>query len=246
MTATKHVVADDTLGQISRKFWEIQRRILEGSLDSAKTIFNLQMIIEDKDVITTSLGNAPQDEAGFKNWWTNFYQKYFNLKVDLSAVKIPDYQEGFDWVIIISTGLTINQVLKALKRQMKVWLYKDDLSDKDIPKNDRDAKNGSYAVRFRKRVEADEELKNYSANDLQDSHTAGITLLERLIMELAYFEESNGQHLDIENWTLCSGSRGSDGNVPGVCWRSGGGLRVNWADLGDARDYLRSRAVVSC
>ncbi len=188
-----------------------------------------------------------KDEAAIKDWWVKFYQKYFNLKVDLSAVKIPDYQEGFDWVIIIAQSLTISQVLKALKRYMKVYLYKDNLSDKDVPTNDRDAKNGSYAVRFRKRVEADEELKNYSANDLKENNVVGITLLERLIMELAYFEETDGKHLDINNWTLCSGSRYSGGDVPHVDWGPGyDELYVGWSFLGDAVGYLRARAAVSC
>lgn len=194
--------------------------------------------------ISVVVGN---DKVFINDWWVKFYQKYFNLKVDLSAVKIPDYQEDFERVIIIAQGLTISQVLKALKRYMKVYLYKDDLSDKDIPTNDRDAKNGSYAVRFRKRVEADQELKNYSANDLKENKVAGITLLERLVMELIYFEETDGKHLDIDNWTLCSGSRRSRGYVPYVRWRSdGGGLHVDWRSLDDADGRLRCRAVVSC
>jgi len=45
MTA-KHVVADDTLGKIARKVWELNRRILEGSIDPERTLDILQVAIE--------------------------------------------------------------------------------------------------------------------------------------------------------------------------------------------------------
>jgi hypothetical protein len=45
MTA-KHVVADDTLGKIARKVWELNRRILEGSILPERTLAMLQWIIE--------------------------------------------------------------------------------------------------------------------------------------------------------------------------------------------------------
>ena len=67
--------------------------------------------------------------------------------------------------------------------------------------SERTAKNGPYAIRVRDRVEADEELKNRSARDLQQQGILGITIEEREIFELKYFTET-GQHLDIVNWTL--------------------------------------------
>ena len=47
------------------------------------------------------------------------------------------------------------------------------------------------------------------------------------------------------NVTLCSGSRGSDGDVPEVDWHDADGLVVHWCYPGVAGDYLRSREVVS-
>jgi hypothetical protein len=43
---TKHVVADDILGKISRKVWELNRRVLEGSIDPERVLFMLQETIE--------------------------------------------------------------------------------------------------------------------------------------------------------------------------------------------------------
>lgn len=189
---------------------------------------------------------SDEDIAVIKLRWQNFYKKYFNLNLDFSAVEVPDYQLGFDWIIFIPQGLAIQQVLKVIKKKMKVYLYKDGLSDKDIASNDRDAKNGHYVVRFGKVSEADEETKNLSANDLAKQKITGCTLLEGLVMTLVYFEET-GEQLDINNFTLCSGSRYADSGVPYVGWSSdGSALRVYWSSTDYSNSVLRARLVVSC
>ncbi|MEK7509649.1 MAG: hypothetical protein AAB605_02970 [Patescibacteria group bacterium] len=43
---TQHVVADDVLGKISRKVWELIRRVLEGSIDPERTLALLQPALE--------------------------------------------------------------------------------------------------------------------------------------------------------------------------------------------------------
>ena len=98
---------------------------------------------------------------------------------------------------------------------------------------------------FKKNIEADLELANKSANDLKAEGIEGITLRERLILELQYFKET-GNHLDIDNWTLCSGSRNSDGNVPDVYWNSDDRrLHVDWSGADNRFPNLRARAAVS-
>ena len=47
---TTHIVADDTLGTISRRMWEVQRRLLEGTLDPSLVAKNLQSIVEATEV----------------------------------------------------------------------------------------------------------------------------------------------------------------------------------------------------
>lgn len=47
---TKHVVADDVFGKINRKQWEINRRILEGSLNPEKVLKRLQSIVENSNM----------------------------------------------------------------------------------------------------------------------------------------------------------------------------------------------------
>jgi len=63
-------------------------------------------------------------------------------------------------------------------------------------------------------------------------------------MELEYFKKT-GEHLDIENMTLCAGSRYTDGCVPHVYWYPDfRELRVYWCRPGVAFGVLRSREVV--
>jgi len=179
--------------------------------------------------------------------WTTLYCDYLGLTVDLSGVKIPEHKNGFDRIIIVarellmaSNGRPYTHVIEAMKKHFPVWTYSDDLN-KVIVKNDRWPDKSSYTVRFRDRVEADEELKNRSADDLAKDGISGITCLERLLYELKYFAET-GKNLDIDNWTLCSGSRCSAGSVPGVDF-GGGGVRVGWCPSSGARSRLRSRSV---
>lgn len=176
--------------------------------------------------------------------WQNFWKKY-DIEVDLSGLILPEYEKGHDRPLVIPKGLTLNQLWAIYRRVFngKIWsAYGDDL-DSSVPTNDR-VPTESYAIRIRERVEADEELKNLSANDLKKKKITGITLLERLVYGLKYFDET-GNHLDRENWTLCSGSRGSGGGVPRVRLRSDGGVGVLWFDSDHRYGDLRARSVVS-
>lgn len=55
---TTHIVADDTLGTISRRWWEVERRLMEGTLDPSFVSRNLQFIVEAKEVTSAPLVTA--------------------------------------------------------------------------------------------------------------------------------------------------------------------------------------------
>jgi hypothetical protein len=54
-----------------------------------------------------------------------------------------------------------------------------------------------------------------STSQVDPNGEIGIILLERMLLELMYYEQT-GQHLDARGLTLCSGSRYLDGFVPSV------------------------------
>lgn len=175
--------------------------------------------------------------------WVNLYRAEFNIELDLTAIRIPEQREGFGWLIVVAPGVTIEMVLAACKKRFSVYRWNDKNLD-EFTDSVRSAKDGPYAVWVRSRVEADEEYKNKSYNDLQKANIPGITLLERLLLELKYFIETGG-HLDISNVTLCSGSLYRVGHVACVRWRAGGvKLYVYWYFRVAADDGLRGREVV--
>lgn len=178
--------------------------------------------------------------------WQDFYQDLFGIKLDFPSLQIPEKQKGFDRLIIIAKGMTPQRLFDKCKELFPCWKWTDESLDEVVTYSDRRAKDSPYAIWFRDQVEADEELKNLSANKLKklkEQGIPGITLEERLIYELNYFKET-GKHLDVENVTLCVGSRFSDGGMPSVRW-DGGELRVGWCSPDSRADYLRSRRVVS-
>ena len=48
---TTHVVTDDALGTVTRRTWEIERRLMEGTLDPSFVARNLQSIVESQEVV---------------------------------------------------------------------------------------------------------------------------------------------------------------------------------------------------
>jgi hypothetical protein len=176
------------------------------------------------------------------------YEKLFGHKPDLSQIVIPEKPEGFGpmRLVVVAKKLlewTDNRPLqgtqKAFKKHFSCWQYVDDL-DEAIVKNDRDPRNGSYAVWVRDVQEADEEFANKSANDLAKENHTGIIHLERALFEADYYFET-GKHLDVQNVTLCTGSRNRGGGVPGSSW--GGRFCVSWANPSSSNSNLRSRRV---
>jgi hypothetical protein len=179
--------------------------------------------------------------------WVKFYKEVFNLDVDFSNLAIPAKRDIFNWLVIMLQGLTAQKLYDKCKDLFHCWKWTDKSLDEvlDQDKSARNPANGIYAIWLRDRVEADEELKNKSAINLQQSNIQGITLEQRLLLELFYYWKTK-KHLDIDNVTLCSGSRYYVGYVPGVYWSSIlGRLYVDWYFPGTADGHLRSRQAVS-
>jgi hypothetical protein len=194
------------------------------------------------------LRKEPTWQTADIDWMKTFRElgmeaEYKAFLAENSGAKKPC--DSSTWAIPILKGLTARNIVETLRRLgVKCSLYTEEL-DRDVTKNDRDPnRNGSYIVRFRRNVEADSDLADLSAEQLAEKDD-GITLLERLLLELGYFV-TTGKHLDEKNWTLCSGSRDSGGCVPRVSWVAGGGcVGVSWCYPQHAGSDLRSRSAVS-
>jgi len=179
----------------------------------------------------------------FAEEWEKFYRDLFSLAVDFSQVRVPIQRPSFNWLEFVAQSIICNQVYARCESLFPCWRWTPDLDAAVKGRNDREPVE-SYGVWFRDRVEPDEELKDLSANQLAAYGFSGNTLLEALLLEPWYFKRSGGQHLNLANWNLCSGSRYSGGDVPCVNWL-GSKFQVDYIDADGADDCLRVRSVVS-
>ena len=99
--------------------------------------------------------------------------------------------------IFVPEGMTPQGGYDLCLKDFKCWKYCGDKSLNDVVAHeDRAAEKGSYVILVRDRLEADEENKNRSANDLAKANFSGITLTERLVFEDKVYDETK-QHLDV-------------------------------------------------
>lgn len=137
--------------------------------------------------------------------------------------------------------LKTSEIMNLMRDKFKVWSYYDDNRlDSDFP-----APREATVRHFMKEQEPDRETLGMSVNDFEMANPkeSGITLRERLLFEIAYFDET-GEHLDIKGVTFCSGSRNSDGVVPCVYFFEDK-VSVRWYGLDYAYAKYGVRSAVS-
>ncbi len=177
--------------------------------------------------------------------WQKFWKDQLNWDVDFSRVIIPPKPAIGSWcLLIIPKGMTNNKMFARMEQLFKCWKYADNL-DTAVPTNIRTTEN-HYAVWVRDGVEPDAEFLGKPVREADPDMKIGMTLLERLTLEIKYFSETR-KHLDVIGGTRCSGSRYSGGDVPYVHWYPDDGtVDVSWSyvDGSGGGDGVR-RAVYS-
>lgn len=231
--------SDNVFETLFKQWASIGKLILDGKRGPEEVSRILQAIIAGKRLVEATL--TLQDIlAG----WTSFYKEVFDLELDFSGIVIPERKPGFDRLLVIAQGMTPQLLFDKCKELFSSWKYTDKNLD-EVIKSNRTSQNGHYAIWVRDRVEADEENKNLSADDLKKRNSTEITFEERMLYELKFFKET-GKHLDEKNTTLCTGSCHSGGDVPSIRWGADGHeVYVCWYSPGGRGGGLRSRSVVS-
>jgi hypothetical protein len=211
---------------------DLHRQFDDGSI----ALYQLQAFLEHRDPFSTlpDINWAETYNAlGLEGEW--------KLVKDLVLPERPDL-----WVMPMAKGITSNKIVRGHRKLgVDYCLYTDDL-DKEVPTHDRDSnRDGGYVVGFRRAMESDQDNKNKSASQLTNESHKGICLPERLLLGAGFYM-TTGQHLDVKNVTLCTGSRNRGGNVPGVRWNPDyREIYVHWYDPDDSDGDLRSRSAVS-
>ncbi len=128
-----------------------------------------------------------EQNKSYLQQWQKLYQAEWNIDIrkDLENLKIPEKQQGFNWLIIVHKSLKNSQIYAKLKEKFVCYTDCNNLDEiKDIAQRpDTDI----YAIWVRDRLEADVELKNLSADQIQERNINSITLKERLLLELYYW-----------------------------------------------------------
>jgi len=226
----KKVTVGDVPGNMLGMLADLMHKLQHGTISPVE----LERFLKGRNPFEKA--NAQVEE------WKVLYRGLFGLDLDFSDLVVPAERKGFERLIVVAQGMTPQRLFDKCAGLFPAWKWTERSLD-EVVHSERTAKDGVYAVWFRDRVEADEELKNLSATALEKRNVSGITLEERLLMELKFFHET-GNHLDVQNVTLCSGSRDSYGRVPSVYWFDDR-LEVDWYFPDSANDGLRSRGAVA-
>lgn len=176
--------------------------------------------------------------------WEKYFWKIHRIRVDFAGVNIPKAEDDeFPWFVCKPENFSTEQAYGGGKRQYSKWRWNKNPLDKELDLSfGRDGRQYPYIVRFRPNWEADESLKNISAETILKKEINTGTLKERLLLGDFLYWKYRG-HLDMNNATLCSCSRCNDGDVPVVDWHDNR-MSVYGDDSGLARGYLRSRLAV--
>ncbi len=175
--------------------------------------------------------------------WRAFYRDRFEIEANLTNLRIPAHQAGFDRLIIVAPGMDPERLYHKCRELFLGWKSSDKGLD-EIVRSERTGQKGAYTVWFKDSLEADTDLKDLSAEDLKAGGIPVITLEERLLFELKYFLET-GAHPDPETFTLCAGSRYTDGYVPTVRYRvTCVGMGVHWHDPRARFSGMRARRAI--
>lgn len=178
--------------------------------------------------------------------WKEIYSNWFDMEIDISNLQVPEnYNPEKHFLVLVDKKIDIELVFTAMKKRFNAVLFEKNFKLLDFNlKNDRSTKSGGYVILFKKNVQADEDLKNMPVDKLIETGHKGIMLLERLLLEVYYYDRTN-THLDTDARTLCAGSPYLFW-VPGVSWSSCyETLVIGTYHLNSGNDNLRSRAVIS-
>lgn len=233
---TNEIITVKQLNSLAKSQADLFHRVVNGKVDFSSTMRGIQLLIKGKSTQIDKKINFSPILAD----WEKYYLKIHRLKVDFSGIKIPEADDNFSWLICRPEKFFAERAFSGGKQLYPRWKCTDKSLDNALNMSfGRDGKVEPYIVRVRPNWEADEDLKNLSANQIAESKTDTLCLTERLLLgDFLYWKHR--KHLDVDTVTLCACSRCSGGSVPSVRWGSGK-TRVYWYVTDFADDFLRSR-----
>ncbi len=142
--------------------------------------------------------------------WEDFYLKYFNIKIDLKKMVIPEPPRQEKRLLIIVPALSVDRVIKAQRKHYNVEMA---VTGKEGKLRNTINHHEPYPVWVAESVNPHRKLRGKSAIWAEENNFSGETILERLLHGFKYWDES-GKHLDHNYLTMCTSSRFANGFVP--------------------------------
>ena len=157
--------------------------------------------------------------------------KEADVKAKIEA--LPEV-EGFDHFVYVPQGIKMSEVFNKMEEngQPVYSPFSPEKMDafKKVKPDMRDNQKDSYAIATRFQPEPDADTLGDKAKSAEEWEETGETFMqpmEYLITAMRYQTETD-RHLDENTYTICPGSRASDGDVPGLGF---------FADFGRVRLY---------
>lgn len=198
------------------------RHALTGDVWARKAIEQglIQTTINQAEAGDLLKGNVGENYVRFlvKRWQDAYLR--LRLTPDFSRVIVPDHIEGLDWLMAIS-DITLNEAVGLCREYYPCRSFTDDL-DSVFPTHARSAANGPYINWTIESYDLPPEYCGRPLSHWAAKGLAGMTLLERVLLDLKVFLETRRvRHFDQNSVTLCIGSRGLSGGriiCPTVTW----------------------------
>lgn len=216
------------------------------------TTRDMIMLDSDKGLakrVKRTIRSATTDPKKIISFWESIYKRYLGKIVDFSKISLPEFYDAEKhFVVIVAKDTTAREIVHGMEKHFEVGYH----SNTDGGPNKREPKE-DYVILFSKNEAPDKEYtgKQWYGQTLDKNNINCITLLERLLLELLYFD-STGKHLDTETQTVCAGSRCVHPyQTPVVYWnlyQSGDKtrkrLRIAWTYYGSETSWSAGTRVV--
>lgn len=142
--------------------------------------------------------------------WECLYQGLFDVVGSTGGIVIPRRESGFNWLVVVDPAIRMNRIFEAWIR-----LFKSDWDGSRPHAFSLRSRSKPYVLWVRDRVEAGEEPGKLSVDEVLARSIETMDLRERALLEIVYYRRT-GEHLDLEDWTLCPLSRNPQGEVASV------------------------------
>lgn len=149
--------------------------------------------------------------------WAEIYEDYFDYEADFSEDLIPDwFDSSRHFAVLVARGLELYEVIAAIERECNFYFLENSSgNDIDILNGLEDSRETTddYCVVFNKAYSAEKDRNLPDWDDTETIREKGITLIERLLLEL-FVCDNESVHLDrLAHHTICGGSIITDPDV---------------------------------